>query len=684
MNVQSQYYIIGLVAIGSPTSPYLNVNGYNSTSTSRRLVNNVLYPTYPQIDSWGIAILANASVLDVYTATGVASSNPGALISNAQSNTTEFVLYTDQTYLVYDVVYSRGAATGALVQNHNWADTLNVQTQAQYNALVPSVYKTQMAWTYGVCGNDYVQSPTKYNFCYYVDNSNSVIAAGSRGLSYTYGVMTAKTGLTRYGQPAMQLQGMTGVHTVFNSQSNTAVSYSLVELAAPNGLYETFLASQGDFWLTDNVLFTQSPWFSEAGLGLSFARFSNLTYVPAQPSSTNYMNVYSTWATGNGPFGITEWAIGDNNFPYTPFLANQSVSNFNYTPYVAGQVAQCSLQNNKVSEELITLSFCWFRQSGSAQASGYLNQLSAVIYAYSQPVYRNGRAGYVIQTMVGQRVYADIHGFVQSDTITGLSGDSIATSFGGFNAQFSGGSASSPYDNLIFDTAPHLSSGGVLYQVNGLLADYELTASATIAGNGYALDSIGRLWFDEGGAVFGSAPPYQYYDESLFNISTIVNATTGAVTTGIWDYIDLAGPQTRQGRLALAVQGMTGVRGLQFTNGSLYTQNIINVEYVNEDTFTSNGAGYVWLTDNLVFPTGVPEVSVLGLSYSTPTPPIMPAGAGGSDIIISTDGLSFGNSFYEAVGNENFDVGSPSYMMITAAPSPQRPTHRRIHCSTSN
>ena len=1113
-------YIISLVAIGSPLSPYINFALYNSTSTTRRFTDNILFPTFPQIDSWGIALIANASVLDIYTATGVATGSPGTLITNAQSNTTDFVLYTDGSYLVYDVVYSRGAATGALVQNHNWADTLNVQTQAQYNALVPSVYKTQAAWTTGVCGNDYTPNPTRYNFCWYVDNSNASIPAQFQGVSYIYGVMTAKTGLVRYGQPAMQLQGMTGIRTVLNTRTNQAMSYSLVQLEAPNGLYETFL-SQGYFWLTDNVLFTAAPWFSEAGLALTFARFSNSSYPAAQASSTNYMNLYSTWGVGNGPFGLTEYAVGDTSFPYTPFFPNQSLSSFNYTPFAAGQVASCGLTNNKVSEEVVAFSFCWFRQSGTAAASGYLNQISATIYAYNTPVYYKGRPGYVIQTMVGNRVYADIHGFVQSDVITGLDGDSLATSFGGFDAVFSGG-AFAPNDNLIFDSAPYLTAGGLLYQVNGLLADYVLTQSATVAGNGYALTSVGNLWYDEGGAVFGGSAPYNYYDQSLYNITsgttagngltweyidltasysnvkvirdngasaaagtalqqcnqpafllyaisysltqnlpnspylpwsvyvtaminvssvsgqywpngpgfqvvgmkgtrtiqyggqtitnniigvapratwnwndnsinlgtpflssvhvltyqldgpayfpggaipgvTGVNATyvtlvnfTGAFatygsgltefdaglndgaiqnitsafdirlcpaynnaslcgyvsplpfTTLTWDsaalaayntrsqvsmcfsvtagpggygninrgyyqtvvtailtvtgwgtvngraaylivggtgtrtyyypdgvtnstvsiqvaglnaaihafpnyfltsgwasyasnnvyyptwpqldargiqwigasdffdsqegdyhsnvdriswsgsdwreyntdfsllarsavtfpnyggnavfaattgsqdmtssgqqctlswgtpstisfcywlnntgasngyfsyahgLMNVAGPQNRLNRQALAVQGMTGVRGIQFNNGSLFTQNIINVEYVDEDTFNIGSAGYVWLTDNLVFPSGVPEVSLLGISYSTSTPPIMPAGAGGADIIISTDGLSSGNAFYEAVGNENFDIYSQSYMFKSQAYNPASPS--LVSCQSS-
>ena len=289
------------------------------------------------------------------------------------------------------------------------------------------------------------------------------------------------------------------------------------------------------------MLFTSYPWLSEAGLALTFAHYLNITYPANQPSVTSYLNLYSTWSTSPGPYGITEYAMGDTAFPHTTYFTGQSVSNFNYTPYVAGQVASCGLSDNKVAEDVIAFSFCWFRQSGSATASGYLNQMSAVVYAYSQPVYRNGRPGYVVQTLVGLRTYADIHGFVQSDTITGLSGDSVATSFAGFNAEFTRGTYNSAYDNLIFDSAPHLSKGGILYQVNGLLADYQLANTATISGNGYALDSIGRLWFDEGGAVFGSAAPYNYYDESLYNISTTVNATTGAVTTGTWAYIDLTG-----------------------------------------------------------------------------------------------------------------------------------------------
>ena len=199
-----------------------------------------------------MSFLANTSVIDEYIATGAATGAIGNYISTAQSATTEFTLYTDGSYEIYDVIFTRATNTSSAVEDQNWADTLNVQTQAQYNALVPATYKTMAAWTEGVCGNTYAVNPTRYSFCWYVDNSNASIPAAQRGVSYTYGVMTAKTGLTRYGRAAMQLQGMTGVRTVFSSVTNTAQSFSLVELNAPNGLYETYL-NQGVFWLTDNV-----------------------------------------------------------------------------------------------------------------------------------------------------------------------------------------------------------------------------------------------------------------------------------------------------------------------------------------------------------------------------------------------------------------------------------------------
>ena len=174
LNIPSQSYIVSLIGIGAPLAPYLNFLSYNSTSALRRYPSNVLYPTFPQIDQWGLAILTNTSVLDEYTATVNSSAGGTAgidrnLLSTAQTNTTSFMLYTDSSYLIYDVIWKLNVAAGAttVARDTNWADTLNVQTQAQYNALVPSVYANQAAWTTGVCGNDYTVTPTKYNFCWY-------------------------------------------------------------------------------------------------------------------------------------------------------------------------------------------------------------------------------------------------------------------------------------------------------------------------------------------------------------------------------------------------------------------------------------------------------------------------------------------------------------------------------------
>ena len=537
LNVPSQSYIINMIGIGAPLAPYLNFAAYSSTSTLRRFVNNVLYPTFPQIDQWGLSILTNASVLDEYTGSVVNGTFDQNLIGSAQTNTTSFVLFTDSSYLIYDELWKLASPTATTVsRDQNWADTLNVQTQTQYNALVPSVYPTQAAWTAGVCGNDYTVVPTKYNFCWYVDNTNTSFNAVNRGVSYVYGTMTAKTGLMRYGQPAMQLQGMNGIRVLLNTNTSTSIASSLVQLLPPNSLFEDYLISEGYWWLTDNVLFTQAPWFSEAGLAVRFASFQNPSYstsntgMPSQ-AITNYMNMYSTWSYGNGPFGLTEYAMGDLNFPYTPFVPNISLSNFAYTPYVAGQLASCSTGDNKVTMATSSFSFCWFRQS----TAGYINQFSAQLFVYSQPVIRNGRTGYVVQSFVGLRTYSDKNGIMQSDVIQGVDGDTLLFS--------SGATYATNFDNLIFDSAPFLSSGGLVYSVQGALGDFETFLSTTVVGSGLAETNVGRLWYDEGGATFGGSPPYNYYDESLFNVSSPNVGANGAVNgSDLWYYIDLTGP----------------------------------------------------------------------------------------------------------------------------------------------
>ena len=318
------------------------------------------------------------------------------------SDTQVFVLYTDASYLIYDVAYTlrygNFSATSPSYPNllpyfyadPGYADTLVVQTQSQFAATGLSL----SAWTTATCGENYAAAPSKYSFCYFIDNTNATIPAAAQGVVSMYGTFTARTGLTRYGRPAMQLQSLSGIRTVFNPTTGAAISQSALALAPPNGFYEQFLyAIPGyyDFWLTDNVLFTQAPWFSEAGLGLTFSTVTNLTFPGSGVTTTPFYNIYSTWGTTTPPnqAQLVEAAVGDTAFPSTSLYA-ASRTNFSYAPFVAGSVAQCNAQDNKVSSGVQAYSFCWFRQSPS---SGYLNMYNAVVYAYTTPLYRNGRPG---------------------------------------------------------------------------------------------------------------------------------------------------------------------------------------------------------------------------------------------------------------------------------------------------
>ena len=551
--VSTTNFVAALQAIGSPLSPFASFpqEAQYYTSGLFPYTNNVLYPAFPNFDLYGIAFILNSSVPEEFSYTVSASSANGT-----RSDTQIFVMYTDSGYLIYDIAYtlryanfSRYGNFGVLPYVYGdlgFADTLTVQTQAQFAA----TGLTQASWTTAVCGNDYSVSPTKYSFCYYVDNSHPNISAADRGVVSVYGVFTAKTGLTRYGRPAMQLQSMSGVRTVVNSMTNTATSQSLISLAPPNGFYEQFLTELPGyylFWLTDNVLFTAAPWFSEAGLGLTFATITSLTFPSSQVTPSPFMNIFSTWNTGAAATSalLEEAAVGDAGFPQDNLYGGLTVSGFSYTPFVAGQVATCNALDNKVSQATQAYSFCWFRQS----AAGYINMYQAVIYAYTTPIYRNSRPGYVIQTMVGTRTFVDASGIINQAQIAGVSGDFSAEALGGFNALFSNG-FSNAYDNLIYDSFPYLDSQGLLYQVVGPLGQFEeasindtvnfpgLTGFST--GNGIAVSPFGRLWYDENNVQ--QTNPINYYDETLFNITDLFNSSTGAFAGALWYYELLTGP----------------------------------------------------------------------------------------------------------------------------------------------
>ena len=61
---------------------------------------------------------------------------------------------------------------------------------------------------------------------------------------------------------------------------------------------------------------------------------------------------------------------------------------------------------------------------------------------------------------------------------------------------------------------------------------------------------------------------------------------------------------------------MTGVRTITLSNGTSQTVNIMNVQYTDQDTFTYNNAGYLFLSDNLIFASGVPELSAYGIEFN--------------------------------------------------------------------
>ena len=143
------------------------------------------------------------------------------------------------------------------------------------------------------------------------------------------------------------------------------------------------------------------------------------------------------------------------------------------------------------------------------------------------------------------------------------------------------------------------------------------------------------------------------------------------------------GPQQRENRVAYEVQGMTGVRTITMSNGTTQSINIINVQYLNEDTFVYNGRAYVFLSDNLIFASGAPELSRLGLGFNLSSKPLFGqayteggsnAGIGlqgSTNLILSTDGLSSGNNFYEAVGGASGNLEySSTYQWKTAAYTP--------------
>ena len=526
-SVGSRTYSVNLQAIGSPLSAYFMFPTYRygtyesdtqSSSGHYTYANNILYPAFPQVDLFGLAIIADGPIPDEWSAQG----NNGAM---NVSDTQVFMMYTDNSYIIYDTVYSLTPGY-YIYADPSYVDSLVVQTATQYAA----TKLTGAAWATATCGATYIPNPTRYSFCYFIDNSAAGIPTAERGLTSMYGTFTARTGLVRYGKAAMQIQGLTGIRSTFSQQTNSASSQSVVQIEAPNALWP------GYYWLTDNVLFTQAPWFSEAGLMLTFSDISNVTFLGTGAVPVRYMNLFSTWSTSTSATAAGLYEASVNSAGVTNFYSGLTKSGFNYTAFVPGQLAQCNLLDNKVTMATQNYSFCWFRQS----TAGYINTFSAVITAYTTPLYRNGRPGYVVQTMTGLRTYVDSFGVVNSVTLGGLAGDGIATTYAGFQSPSFGTQS----DNLIYDSFPYLDGEGLTYQVNGPLGDFirsltQDTGNGGVgysSGNGLALDNVGRLYYDESGS--GN----YYYDESLYNITSLYNSTTGADVEDLWSFILLTGP----------------------------------------------------------------------------------------------------------------------------------------------
>ena len=338
---------------------------------------NVLYPTYPYFDLYGLIYQANAPLLNVV----VAASSPTLTVGQ---------MFVDSYDMFDETVYD--TATGGTYLTSVGAIDITPAVGGSLSSL-------QCSNTAGTL--------LSYAFCY------TLISDSSSSIPYStavYGVVQATGPVIRQGRTALTMQSMTGIRSL--TANGVTTTQNIVRLVFVNGDNDLTNAAI----LNDNLLYLDPPLPIDY-FGFVFALSSNAVF-PTQTSPTTDINL-------SGGHGVWyEWPVLGGNGSET------SIASFNFTAASSPTSFPCpSASSTSPSyQPSSSMNFCY-----TAQSSQWSLIAQGTLMLYGATISLDGRTARALQSANGTRTYYGADGSANTVTIAGVSADS----FGAVNYTYS-------------------------------------------------------------------------------------------------------------------------------------------------------------------------------------------------------------------------------------------------------
>ena len=418
---------------------WLEVNGLEAD-----LSNNLLYPSYPYFDQWGVSVITDSDI---------GNEDQNNLTVNA------FRLWVDPNAYSFNEWVSDFTA-GYWYFTYSANALVTPSSQSTPAALLP-----QCSFTAG--------STVSFQFCYYIDN----IGQSNSTFTYAYGTMTATGPVQRNGRTAYTAQTINGVRTItVNGVTNSSAI-----------IYLEWIQSDLNWgFINNNLIYTTAPYLDQQGIIFATSQgpiFSN----GAVPAATEVYYGYTDVALfannlGNvslaSPPGIAEYSV------LTPTLFTQgsttsaTASAFNVAPLAASSIpssATCAYTgaNTQYIAPIATTTWSYCYVVNGADQGGWQTYTYGTLTTYNTVIWSGGLQAYAVQNITGTRTYQAPGGAKSSVTITGINSNNQ-------------GADGWVYDNLVYATAPYFDSDGLVYNFAGTAQ----TIQGPVSGDGVATINI--------------------------------------------------------------------------------------------------------------------------------------------------------------------------------------------------
>ena len=533
-------------------------------------------------------------------------------------------------------------------------------------------------------------SSSVYTFCYSITASNpasSPIPSWAIRMSGSLNVSTNTSG------SGLIITAATGQRVVYYLGMN--VTQSILNVAPVNAW------NANDNQVLYNGVANLPYLDSTAIHSLSFV-LSTTAYFAYGAGPSPYVNV-------NNYSGI----ISESDNPPNDGTINTVISSFTFAPssnysaavscsFSSSGLPAFSIAQQQQLSSVLSWNFCYSFTGGPGDDGSNQNGVVWNIVAsgtfnttgYSGQV--NGQTAYLITGITGTRSYYDGAGNIYSTAIVGV-GPLNPLPYQPFSPLFSSIAYSS---NLLYPTYPYFDGSGVALQMSsGQLANPEAIVAntsvrlyidtynmldefiinpSTAAITYTYVGNVDLALSTSNQAVLqcsNQAGTLQTYAFCYSLQSTPTTPSSQAWSIQVYGLFTAYGVQIRQGRQALTLQTMTGVRQL-ITGGSTYSQNIIKLVYINGDATMSDD--YI-LNDNLVYLSS-PTIDYFGIEFSLSSPIQFP-----SNIVVTTNdiNLSLGHSstWYEYAVLDGVQADTPyAGFNYTAYPASQSATFTSYPC----